>query len=103
MEPANWRRFAPGAWSPSGELESTLRLKPRNMRLYVNDVAGLASPLDRGNIGSLDSFVMGSRLSSANINANMDDIAVTAVPEPATLAALGAGVVALLRRRSRKA
>jgi len=46
--------------------------------------------------------VLDSGLSSSGIDLWVDDIQVTAVPEPATLLALGAGAGALLLRRRRR-
>ena len=78
----------------------TVKLSPTTIEFYVNDVLGLAA-MDRGNTGSIDSVILGSNLSSASIDAFYDDVSLTAVPEPASLAALGVGAAALLRRRRR--
>jgi hypothetical protein len=78
-----------------------MEILPTMVQFYVDGVAGLAVPINRGNTGSLDSIVFSSRLSSANIDGYFDNFQVTAVPEPGALAVLGVGALALLLRRRR--
>ncbi|MCX7799568.1 MAG: PEP-CTERM sorting domain-containing protein [Fimbriimonadales bacterium] len=77
-----------------------MEITPTLARFYVDGVLG--AEVSRGAAGVVDSLVMGSGLSSANIDAWIDDVRVTAVPEPATLVALGAGAAGLLLRRRRR-
>jgi hypothetical protein len=83
--------------------EFTLVLTPTTIQFYVDGVAGLAAPLGRGNTNPVDSLVMGSGLTSASVDGHWDDITVTAVPEPATMAALALGAVGMFARRRKKA
>ncbi|QYK52239.1 MAG: PEP-CTERM sorting domain-containing protein [Fimbriimonadaceae bacterium] len=81
-----------------------LKVTTSGINVYVDGVLGNASAYNRGNstTWTADSLVMGSGLTSASINANFDDINLEAVPEPATMVALGFGAAALMRKRSKK-
>ena len=77
---------------------------------FINRGAGLetSGPLAYSNVeGGSVNFTVGlyAQISPANgndfINANFTDIRA-AVPEPASMLALGLGVVAVVRRRKRK-
>lgn len=77
-----------------------MEITPSLARFYVDGVLGAEVP--RGAAGIVDSLVLDSGLSSSGIDLWVDDIQVTAVPEPATLLALGTGAGALLLRRRRR-
>ncbi len=74
-----------------------------NTASYYVDGA-LGRTITGANAFTIDSVVMGSGLSSGTQSAFYDDFTVEAnpVPEPATLAALGVGAAALVRRRAKK-
>lgn len=98
---AGWYTLADGPNRTTDWTKFTIKLSPTTVEFYVNDVLGLAA-MDRGNTGSIDSVILGSRLTTAGgLDSFHDDILVTAVPEPASIAALGLGACALLRRRRR--
>ncbi len=80
--------------------EFKIVLEGTTASFFVDGVLGRT--ITRGTVATIDSVVLGSGLSSANQPAFYDDFLVSAsapVPEPATLAALGLGAVALVRRR----
>lgn len=77
-----------------------MEITPTLARFYVDGVLG--AEVSRGSAGIVDSLVLDSGLSSSGIDLWVDDIQVTAVPEPATLLALGTGAAALFLRRRRK-
>lgn len=77
-----------------------MEISPTLARFYVDGVLG--AEVSRGAAGIVDSVVMGSGLSSSGIDAWIDDVRVTAVPEPATLVAVGIGAAGLLLSRRRR-
>lgn len=79
-----------------------IEIMPTTIQFYVNGIAGLAKPINRGGQYSLDSIVFSSRLTSAGVEAYFDNVMVTAVPEPTTVLGLAAGIGALALRRRRK-
>lgn len=80
-----------------------IEIMPTTIQFYVDGVAGLATPLSRGNSGTIDSIAFSSFLTSAGVNAYYDNFSLTkqAVPEPMTLIGLGTGLGALVLRRKR--
>lgn len=79
-----------------------VEISQTTLQVYVDGVAGLATPINRGGQYSLDCLVFSSRLTSAGVDAYFDNVKVTAVPEPMTLIGLGAGLGALVLRRRKK-
>ena len=71
---------------------------------YVDGVMGMADVPYASAAGTFtfDRVTVGSGLSSPNGVAYYDDVKVTIIPEPATLALLGLGCAALLGRHRRK-
>lgn len=69
---------------------------------YVDGILGMADVKYANSPGGItfDRVTVGSGLSSANGVGYYDDVTVTLVPEPATLALLGLGVLFLRRRRA---
>lgn len=81
-----------------------LNVTTAGVNVYVDGVLGNASALSRGNstTWTADTLVLGSGLTSVGNNGYFDDINLEAVPEPATMVALGLGAAALMRKRSKK-
>lgn len=99
---AGWYTLTDGPLRNTDWNKFTIKLSPTTVEFYVNDILGLAA-MDRGNTGSIDSVVLGSRVSTTGaIDSFHDDVIVTAVPEPASIAALALGAAALLRKRRRQ-
>ena len=67
------------------------------VEIYVDDVYAGESTRSPG--FTYDSIVIGSGLTSADVDAWYDDIAIYNIPEPGTLILLGLGGLALIRRR----
>lgn len=85
-ETARWRRF---------QIEVT----PTHSRFFVDGV--LDTEVARYGTGAVNQIRLNSGFSSTNYETWIDDVSVEAVPEPASLLVLGAGALALLRRRKR--
>lgn len=83
---AGWRHF---------QIEVT----PTHSRFFVDGVLGAETA--RFGTLAVNRVWLNSGLSAANNPAWVDDVTVEAVPEPASLLVLGAGALALLRRRKR--
>lgn len=75
----------------------TAKIMTDSVEIYVNDV--LAGSSSRSPGFTYDSVVMGSGLTSADVDAWYDDVAVYNIPEPGTLVLLALGGLALIRRR----
>jgi hypothetical protein len=73
----------------------TIEIRSTDLNVYVDDVLGRT--FTRGAVASFDSFVLGSRLTSAGVGSWTDDLVIT--PEPGALALLALGGLAALRRR----
>lgn len=74
------------------------------VNVFVDGALGTASALSRGTstTWTADTIVLGSGLTSAGVTGYYDDVSLEAVPEPATMVAIGLGAAALIRRRSKK-
>jgi hypothetical protein len=55
------------------------------------------------NIGAVDLYANGNGVTGNTVPVFYDNLSLTAVPEPASMAVLGLGALALVRRRARKA
>lgn len=75
----------------------TALIKTNTIEFYINDV--LDTTKQRAPGYTFDCIVIGSGLSSAGADVWFDDLVVEGIPEPATLALLGLGGLALIRRR----
>ncbi|MFW5697647.1 MAG: PEP-CTERM sorting domain-containing protein [Fimbriimonadaceae bacterium] len=84
----------------SGWNKFTISVGEDFSRFYVNDA--LAYESSRPGADVIDTVILNSGLSSADFAVNIDSVSVEAVPEPATMLALGAGLAALAARRRRK-
>lgn len=95
-----WFTLTGGPNRSIGWHEFKIVLEGANASYYVDGI--LSRTVTRGVLGTIDSVILGSGLSSTNQPAFYDDFKVEVVPEPATLAALGIGAAALIRRRRAK-
>lgn len=75
----------------------TVLFKTTSIEFYVNDVLDSVQPVGAGR--TWDSIVIGSGLSSAGADVWFDNLKLSIVPEPATLAFLVIGGGLFLRRR----
>lgn len=82
---------------PETWTKMTVKIMTDTVEVYVDDVLGGTSSRTAG--VTYDSIVIGSGLTSADVDAWFDDMSVYNIPEPATLSLLLLGGLALMRRR----
>lgn len=92
-----WITLTDGPDRSVGWHEMKIEIAADGSLFYIDGI--LSGSYARGTTAPVDTVVLGSGLSSNLHPVWFDDVTVEAVPEPATLAALGLGVAALLRRR----
>jgi len=97
MNGPNWFDLNADKTVASDWAKMTVLFKTTSIEFYVNDVLDTVQPVGAGR--TWDSIVIGSGLSSAGADVWFDNLKLSIVPEPATLAFLAIGGGLFLRRR----